>query len=1381
MKSNKVKLIVLFSILAIAVSALAVGNLMARPSSQTAGTVTLSGGVELSLVTGKPRFYSDKTNFNVITGDITDADLSPVRAGTVRFITTGAGHTTVFNLATTQVTSGGGNPAAVIQGEVERSETFVGDGSTRVYPVFTNTYTAQSGDFAVDFNELTKLAAGKVLADRDGDDDVDANDVIFKINGTVSTTAVQAVTPIAATGGRVTFFNPRVNFAAGQVISGAVGIGQTTGDVTVALGELPVDTNFDGVINISSRVPNTADIFVTVTAGGGLGAAGDILTNFIFTADPPQVRFVASPVAGAGVTVTFNFTYGASAVNTGDTLSFTYTATGNLAKLPRDSGIAQAIPSANGVYDDVDTQVTVSGAILDVTSTTAGYNVTPTSVTGDFSTVQLVQLDVAPGAGAGVTIKYQFTEFDVATPTNTPLTLGLTDHTVSHGPTFAVAADTSAGFVTPGAGTFTVAPIVPTGGPGAGRAVTVTFKYNVTDTKIDIATVKSTTSINLGLNRKTTGGETSQTSNSFRFSLALFQENDRIKIDTESKDLAGNDALGTGDNDGVVQVDELNLSGGLGAGLNTRVQNVTVIMGLDPATTAASALLNRILVISDADTITVEYPDADPAATIINTVTATVDLTAPTITLVRPADLGFSGTETTLEVDVTDLGAGIVQASANINPPTGVALIATKSVITNGHRLTSSVGLTTVIPEGAHTWNVVVTDQVGNTPNAVDSRTQAETDAKVANPAVRGTLGNKYAFTVDNAAPTIDRAETGGKLDTDPTSATAEEIIPLATAKNAITVFLSLGVGGAPVDADTVTPSDFEVSLNPVIPVIQVIVGKDGAKILLVLDQDLDSGARPTVKLIGTISDKATNDKTNVTVPADKVLDKLAPTVTATIVGEAASTPASSNEVVISITSSEAGTISGTARYLMASGDAFRIAAAGDGTLAEDTQRGIAPNLSFTSAGVKAWESKIIIRNIMGSMLDSSGVVNVQITVEDGGGNKGTAGLADPEGTANKKGVLDALALVFEFDSLLNGGASAVDQIFVLSPNTNTAADPKTDNPLAFITVNFDTEGKEYVNTGDVTGSGTFGVIDMDTHPGVTLTKAELEWPDATKEDVLAKFSKSDDNSYVLGSASLRDGAGLVLGNYKLTVQAEDVLGNNSITAALTPGGLTNPTSFIYDFTVTERALYNVTLAPGLNLVSLPGDPVDGDINKIIGAGEGVDLVTTYDPTAALGPWLVATRNADTGLFEGTLTSLDTSHAYWMRATSFVSLTVDIPLAALTGQLPPTIGVAEGWNLVPIVDLTRRPFGTAIDADAYLSGVNWALAYTFDTLGSAWKRIVPDPTNQTVAPRCELATDPSAAAVACDATNTILKILDTGITVGRGYWVWATEAGTIVP
>ena len=395
-----------------------------------------------------------------------------------------------------------------------------------------------------------------------------------------------------------------------------------------------------------------------------------------------------------------------------------------------------------------------------------------------------------------------------------------------------------------------------------------------------------------------------------------------------------------------------------------------------------------------------------------------------------------------IKVTIADSGAGLtlsdVQDNLRTSPQvSGAVTESSTSAKASSYSLAQTATSAAPILEGTTSLWVgdgggAIEDAVGNRPTGSGAAAAAQTATSV-----RGTIGNTFQFTVDKAAPTLESAKTGGKLDTDPTSATVDQIIADAKAKKAITVTLDLGSGAAPIDADTVSPADFEVTLNSAVMIVDVIVGKVvGQKqlILLRLEEELPTSARPTVKLPGTLSDKASNTQSNITLSDDKVVDALAPVVTGSITGEVSSNPAARDQVTVTAISTESGTIAGTASYL---------AVGSDGTLMEDltgaSKAGASTKaLSFTSTGTGTWTATIKVNTITG-VGESSGLVNVQITVTDDSGNAGTAGLADPEGKVNKKGAIDKNALVFELDNKLNNGVSAADRYSPSAPRVRPA------------------------------------------------------------------------------------------------------------------------------------------------------------------------------------------------------------------------------------------------------------------------------------------------------------------------------------------------------
>ena len=246
----------------------------------------------------------------------------------------------------------------------------------------------------------------------------------------------------------------------------------------------------------------------------------------------------------------------------------------------------------------------------------------------------------------------------------------------------------------------------------------------------------------------------------------------------------------------------------------------------------------------------------------------------------------------------------------------------------------------------------------------------------------------------------------------------------------------------------------------------------------------------------------------------------------------------------------------------------------------------------------------------------------------------------------------------------------------------------------------------------------------------VSITKAKFGEEGETLTDITSAMFSSDQKTWIYPAS------GLVVGtDYELVVDAEDLAGNTE------KGSQT-------EFTVKERAKIEIDLVPGANLISLPGAPANGDINSV-GLPSEVTSVITYDPMASGGPWLVATRGSG-GSFSGTLSTMDSIHAYWVDTTSTAPIEVDIPARGLQ-VAPPAIPVVAGWNLVPIVVLNSDNLPADISADLYFGSVNWITAYSFDTAAGSWVKVLP---NQVPA-------------------NKVVPL--------NGYWLYAGSAGVLVP
>jgi len=498
------------------------------------------------------------------------------------------------------------------------------------------------------------------------------------------------------------------------------------------------------------------------------------------------------------------------------------------------------------------------------------------------------------------------------------------------------------------------------------------------------------------------------------------------------------------------------------------------------------------------------------------------------------------------------------------------------------------------------------------------------------------------------------------------------------------------GTGGAGIDSATLSNSDFTVVGSTIssITIGKKVSGKQ--KLLIGLAAALDTAAKPKVELTGEVKDLAGNTVATFSGTTGKAtLDGLKPAITAaTITGGPAQT-----SVTLAFTSGEAAANTPVVTAALVGHDG--------GT---SLNQGNTVAVGVTSTGTNSWSGTIANSAITGA--STGGMVNVVISVTDAAGNVGTKGVTDPDGTT--AGTIAATALTFQFDRQLNEGVNAVASVFVVSPNTGTAAAPATDVANPFITVNFDNtagnggEDKEYtVNPG-----GT--VIEVDSHKGVTLTSASMTAPDGTVTDVLASMSSVDTNSYVFAAS------GMAVGTHKLVLNAKDTAGNVS-----TSVGSTTATNFTLSLKVTARADYSLTVNPGFNLISLPAAPSKTAIGDVL-TDASVTMAMTFDN--ASGTWQVANR-VD-GAWVGNLTTIDANHAYWLQSGKRLTIKFPIPRSAAgTAVFPTVIPVYKGWNMVPASDPAQRAQGTDIDEDALFSGLDWAAAQTYNPTTASYTKV----------------------------------------------------------
>ena len=468
-------------------------------------------------------------------------------------------------------------------------------------------------------------------------------------------------------------------------------------------------------------------------------------------------------------------------------------------------------------------------------------------------------------------------------------------------------------------------------------------------------------------------------------------------------------------------------------------------------------------------------------------------------------------------------------------------------------------------------------------------------------------------------------------------------------------------------------------------------VGQSRGYVFLTVDE-MDPTSKPKVELVGDVSDIAGNRQN--TGKDNEATDRIAPTLAVTIME--GDRPVTKDKVNLTITSDEnIGTPSVT--YHM-------VSKSSDDAMADDTARR-ASSVVFKSAT----EYTATISP------SADGLYTVYVSAQDSsGGNMGSKG--DNSGAVDVDG--ETSAILFERDKQISAPDFDPDKDGVQGAFS-------IDDPNAFIRIDFSAEGDEYdVSEND---SGDRVGKDLDTHGKVTIVSATLDG-----DDISEGLQANEGSNIFLFHAS-----GLDLGEHKLRVTAMDEAGNK------------NASPFQGTITITERKPYTLKLNPGWNLVSIPGEPMDSDINAVISAEHPATTDLTYDPSVP-GGWLTALRGAD-GSFTGTLTNISAGHAYWIQTPSFEGLKIDIPKQAVGAQILPTISVAQGWNLIPILDVDGDFMLNSADADDYnyfsgLSDGSVTGIYSFNTITNSWS-----------------------------------SVAEADVEIGKGYWIYATKAGVIVP
>ena len=733
-----------------------------------------------------------------------------------------------------------------------------------------------------------------------------------------------------------------------------------------------------------------------------------------------------------------------------------------------------------------------------------------------------------------------------------------------------------------------------------------------------------------------------------------------------------------------------------------------------------------VLKVAKSDTITLRYNEDDPDRTV--TETLRVETTAPAFSEMTPAngsagradpDVGFRVTDGVSGIDDDDDVSVIyvvVDEDGNVDgsPQTesGGA-----DPITDG--FLARERLSTTLDDATLYWWGMATDRAGNVgvsdrkakikdaddedvADGCDAHGFADNISSLGNvdygaadiDATESLFGcQPYSVKIDDTKPTIvggvDGTRTGAFWDTDSSDDNKTNENPAKAKANMVLVKFSEAL-----DAESVSASDFEVDDNT--PSKAEVFSGAKSNVFLTLSTDLNPHAKPKVEVVGTVEDLAGNRQTSGKV--DEAVDGIAPTLTVTL--EGGSRPVTKGDIKVTITANEdVSTPSVVARMV-------ELASAADDA---DTDY----DEAMDALGAEpADEEEAILKegetNVYEATLtvSESGLYNVYVTATDSnnsanvgskGASKGPIDLTD-----------DTTAILFEFDN-------AVAEPMVSPGDTDETA---SDNSDPFITINFENEGKEYMDSDDPP-------VDLDSHGTVTIVSASLKSPDMDAMDIADSLATTDNVKFLYKASDLSKG------DHKVKVKAKDSAGNEK--------------EFEKTVRIKERQPFSLKLNPGWNLVSLPGTPTNTSINAVIPADHPASTILSYD---AEGGWMTAIRSED-GTWLGTLTTVDANRAYWIQTDTFDPIKVDIPRISAGTSVPPTIVLSEGWNFVPVTDVSgSMSHGTSVSAKTYFSGTKVNRVYTFDTLMGLWEPVD----------------------------------LEKGhVMVGSGYWAHASEAGVIAP
>jgi hypothetical protein len=264
-------------------------------------------------------------------------------------------------------------------------------------------------------------------------------------------------------------------------------------------------------------------------------------------------------------------------------------------------------------------------------------------------------------------------------------------------------------------------------------------------------------------------------------------------------------------------------------------------------------------------------------------------------------------------------------------------------------------------------------------------------------------------------------------------------------------------------------------------------------------------------------------------------------------------------------------------------------------------------------------------------------------------------------------------------------------------------------------------------------------IFEFTDNSNVTVVSASLGG-----DDVLASLATTNNKKYFMVPSD-----DLTAKTYVVKAKGTDLAGNKGAEGS-------------YNLKVTSRKDYKATILAGWNLMSFPSDPVSNDVGSVF-SNSGIDQVVGYDAMSKGSPWHVATKDAASGTYSGSLSTISAGNGYWVHSDEFSSQSVSLtgpegPSASAPPSIP-AIELATGWNLIGVVDSTKAltqanegaQYKQNVDYLGANAGSSVTKAYEYDTSNLTW-----------VSVNIAGAADTDAAAV----------------NIGEAFWVFATPAAS---